>query len=102
MEEKTKIPELINVNLPIPTDDQVAETIQLIEKRLEDKRMNMYKNFHVKDGYSQAIEVLKSRKLDYGEVESVQGRAIVAIALDYLNGECSQEVLVNVPIKSQF
>ena len=102
MEEKNKIPELINVNLTTPTDEQVSETIQLIEKRLEDKRMNMYKNFNVKDGYNQAIKVLKSRKLDYGKVESVQGRAIVAIAFDYLNGECSQEVLVNVPIKSQF
>lgn len=99
---KKNISELINVHLPIPTDEQINETIKLIEKRLEDKRMNMYKNFHIKDGYNQAINVLKSRKLDYGQVESIQGRAIVAIAFDYLNGECSQEVLVNVPIKSQF
>jgi hypothetical protein len=102
MEEKTKTTELVNVNLPIPTDNQIAETIQLIEKRLEDKRINMYKNLNVKNGYSQSIEVLKSRKLNYGGVESIQGRAIVAIAFDYLNGQCSQEVLINVPLKSQF
>lgn len=97
-----KIAELLNVNLPKPTDDQIQEAIRMIEKRFEDKRINMTKNHAVKEGYTKAIEVLKSGKLDYDGLITVQGRAIAAIAFDYLNGECSQEVLVNVPLKSQF
>lgn len=101
-EEIKKIGELMNVSLPKPTPEQIEEAIKLIQDRFKDKKINMSKNLSVKQGYTQAIEVLKSGQLDYGEVESIQGCAIVAIAFDYLNGECSQEVLVNVPIKSQF
>lgn len=97
-----KIAELLNVNLPKPTDEQIQEAIRMIEKRFEDKRINMTKNHAVKEGYTKAIEVLKSGKLNYDGLITVQGRAIAAIAFDYLNGECSFEVLVNVPLKSQF
>lgn len=97
-----KIEELISVNLPIPTEEEISETIKLIEERLEDKRLNMFKNSNVKEGYTQALVVLKSRKLDYGNVESIQGRAIASIAYDYLCGDCSRNVLINVPVKSQF
>jgi hypothetical protein len=31
----------------------------------------------------------------------VQGRAIAVLAVDYLNGECTQEVLLGVPIKEK-
>lgn len=92
----------MNVDLPIPNPEQIEDTIRLIQKRFDDKKINMFKNFPVKEGYIQAIEVLKSGQLDYGNVESIQGRAIVSIAFDYLNGACSQEVLVNVPLKKQF
>lgn len=97
-----EIAKLLKTDLPKPTEDQIEETIRLIEKRLEEKGINMTKNHAVKEGYTKAIEVLKSGKLDYDGLITVQGRAIAAIAFDYLNGECSQEVLVNVPIKSQF
>lgn len=97
-----KIAELLNVNLPKPTEVQIQEAIRMIEKRFEDKRINMTKNHAVKEGYTKAIEVLKSSKLNYDGLITVQGRAIAAIAFDYLNGECSLEVLVNVPLKSQF
>lgn len=101
-QEAKKIAELINVSLPIPTKEEIEKTVSMIKERFKDKKINMTKNLPVKEGYTQAIEVLKSGKLDYSNVSSIQGRAIVAIAFDYLNGECSQEVLVNVPLKSQF
>lgn len=102
-EEKFKESErLLNFKVPNPTHDKVLETIELIEKRFEDKAINMAKNHAVKEGYTRAIEVLKSGKLNYDGLKTMQGRAIAAIAFDYLNGECPQNVLVNVPLKSQF
>jgi phosphopantetheinyl transferase (holo-ACP synthase) len=97
-----EIAKLLKTDLPKPTEDQIEETIRLIEKRLEEKGINMAKNHAVKEGYTKAIEVLKTKKLNYDGLTTVQGRAIAAISYDYLNGECTQELLTRVPLKSQF
>lgn len=87
-------------------EKEIKETITKIEERLSDKRVNRFVNAPVKEGYLKSIEILKGRQTDITkagleELKTVQGRAIVALAIDYLNGECEQNVLLRVPIKDK-
>ncbi len=88
------------------TDKEIQETITKIEERLADIRINRFVNAPVKEGYLKSIEILKSRQTDITkaglkELKTVQGRAIAALAIDYLVSECTQFVLLGVPIKDR-
>ena len=88
----------------LPTEDQIEETIQLINDRLDLPEIDLPKNAAVKEGYEEAVDilVLDKRKLEDTNIralKTIQGRFIAGMALDYLLGDCKQDVLVNVPIK---
>ena len=103
--EKVQFIEENKVIVPIPaTPEKIAQTIILIEQKLENKAINRFVNAGVKEGYLIALEVLESGFTDLekiGQLKTVQGRAIALLANDYLLGECSQEVFVAVPIKEK-
>lgn len=85
-------------------EKEIQETIQEIENKLADKKLNRFVNAPVKEGYLKAVEILKKRQTDITkakleELKTVQGRAIAALAIDYLKGECAQSILLGVPIK---
>lgn len=88
--------------LPIPNQEHIADTIQKIEARLQEKKINKFVNASVKEGYSKALEILKNNDIGfshYNELKTMQSKSIAAIAVDYLKGECAQEVLCNIPLK---
>ncbi len=88
--------------LPIPNEEHIACTINKIEARLQEKKINKFVNASVKEGYEKVLEILKNNDVTfdgYYELKTVQSKSIVAIAVDYLNGECAQEVLCNIPLK---
>lgn len=100
--EFERIAKLLNVHLPIPTDEEIEDTISRIEERLAEKKINKFINAPVKEGYTLALNLLKSKQEDYTgivDLDSMQGRFIATIAVDYLKGECSQEILCGVPLK---
>lgn len=87
-------------------DDKIENCIQGIKKRLDDKRVNRYCNQSVKIGYLRAIEILKEKHCNYDdarikELPTTQSRAIAILAVDFLNGECTEMVLLGVPIKDR-
>lgn len=87
-------------------DTEIQKTIQEIENRLADKRMNRFVNAPVKEGYLKAIEILSKQQTDITkakleELKTIQGRAIAALAIDYLKGECTRSILLGVPIKEK-
>lgn len=87
-------------------EKEIQSCILKIEELLNDKRINRFVNAPVKEGYLKSIEILKSGQTDITkagleELKTVQGRAIVALAIDYLNGECEQNVLLRVPIRDK-
>lgn len=86
------------------TDKEIIETIAKLEKKLADLRMAIPENASVKEGYQKSIEILKDKtdnisKAQLEVLNSVQSRAIAALAIDFLNGECPQYVLLDIPIK---
>ena len=88
----------------LPTEDEIEETLQIINDILERPEIDLLKNAAVKEGYDLAAEILAEdirdyTKADFDRVKSVQGRAIAGLAIDYLLGECEQKVLVGVPVK---
>lgn len=86
------------------TDKEIIETIAKLEKKLADPRMAIPENASVEEGYQKAIEILRTKtgnisKAKLETLSSVQSRAIAALAIDFINSECPQYVLLDVPIK---
>ncbi|MDD4822159.1 MAG: hypothetical protein PHI48_06335 [Bacteroidales bacterium] len=84
-------------------EKEIKNCIRGINKRLEDKRINRFCNAAVKAGYIKSLEILKKRTCNYEdanikELPSTQSRAIAVLAVDFLNGECTESVLLGVPI----
>lgn len=88
--------------LPIPQQEHIADTINKIEAILQEKKINKFVNASVKEGYTKALEILKNNDVAfdrYDELKTMQSKSIAAITVDYLKGDCAQEVLCNIPIK---
>lgn len=87
-----------------PSEGEIEATIQLINDILELPQIDLLKNTSVKEGYDEAVDILVEDKRSYGQIsnalKSVQARAIAVLAVDYLNGECTREILVGVPVKN--
>lgn len=97
-----KIAACLNVSYPIPDEKKILETVAIIEQKLSIKAINKSLNAPVKEGYTKALAILRSNQKDYSGVEFLktkQGKAISMLAVDYLNGQCSQEILCRVPLK---
>lgn len=93
----------LNVTYSRPTNEEREQTISFIRTRLDYKPINRHTNAGVKEGYLKAVEVLEKKQTDFNNVDvsgmkTTQGRAIVAMAIDYLNGLCKAETLIGVPI----
>ncbi len=88
--------------LPIPSQEHIAVTIKKIETILQEKKINKFVNASVKEGYAKALEILKNNDVGfckYDELKTMKSKSIAAITVDYLKGECAQEVLCNIPLK---
>lgn len=88
--------------LPVPQESHIADTIEKIELRLQEKKINKFANSSVKEGYIKALEILKDNDTGfnkYHQLKTIQSKSIAAIAVDYLKGDCAQEVLCGIPLK---
>lgn len=87
----------------IRTNLEIDRTITAISKRLEDKAMSKACNAALKEGYTEALAILKEQRDGYEGIadrcHTIQGRAIAVLAVDFLRGECNKKVLCNVPLK---
>lgn len=100
--DRNMIATFLGRKLPLPQDEHIADTIKKIELRLQEKKMNKFINASVKEGYIKSLEVLKNKDVRfdrYDELKTLQSKSIVAIAVDYLLGDCAQEVLCGIPLK---
>ena len=84
-----------------PTEEEIDQTFDLIQDRLEEVGMNLALNIQVKRGYEAALDILEGVKdaSDINEIQGVQASAIASLAVDYLLGDCSQKILLGVPLK---
>lgn len=97
-----RIAKLLNVKCPIPTDKDIEDTISMIREKLQKKEINRFVNAPIKEGYTMSVEILSNRQQGYLGIEKLktnQGRAIAMIAVDYLTGDCSQQVLCGIPLR---
>lgn len=85
------------------TEEEIQSAITLINQRRQEAGMKLPANAEVKAGYREALRVLcdKDESLEHiaANCQSVQARCIAWLAVDFLQGECSQNVLCNIPIK---
>ena len=85
------------------TKDEIKQCINGIRERLNIDQMNYPENKPVKEGYKKAIEILKRGSMDVTgqgieRLKSIRSRAIAILAIDYLNGDTTDFVLLNIPI----
>jgi hypothetical protein len=87
-----------------PSEDEIEDTLQKVQDRLEEKAMSLLANAAVKEGYEESVDILADDRRNYAGIDNLkttQARAIAVLAVDYLNGECTAEVLLGVPLKVQ-
>ena len=74
--------------------------ITRIETKLSNKRINLPMNKEIKEGYTEALRLLKDNITDENEItcESVRARCIAALAIDFQKGLCSEDILCNIPL----
>lgn len=105
MTEYERIANLINTpKIDKPEEYEIEQTISALKKRLQEKKMQNHKNKAILDGYKKSIEVLENKitsftNIDLSDLTEVQSRAIVALDVDYLDGQCSRKTLCGVPLK---
>lgn len=96
-DEYKRINALLRTHVNPPTDREVDGTISTIEQRMigKDENTPAFK------GYKAALGILNGRKNRMPNVDGlddIQSRAIAFIAIDYLKGDCSSDILVNIPL----
>lgn len=81
---------------------ELEAAIDAVQAKLQHEWINHPCNTAVRHGYTEAVRVLTEQVESYTSIQgcySVQSRAIAVLAVDYLLGECSLEVLCSVPVK---
>lgn len=80
----------------IPSTYEIEQTVEIIQKKIDSGKLSD----QVEKGYQEALDILVYRKDSYKHISptlmGVQARAIAGMAIDYLAGEVSQNVLVGV------
>lgn len=111
-----------------PTPERIKEVIEKVETRISVRRMNMNKNFAVKEGLTDSLRILNDRLTNpentyfqaettdewqelgkiYREqlngiekLETVAGRSIAILCVDWLNGKEQAIKFVDVKIKQR-
>lgn len=83
-----------------PSEDEIEETILMVSRKLQHPTTNREENNGMKSGYREAIKILVGNVRTYGEIdlmlEAGLALSIAVMAVDYLNGECSQKALLAV------
>jgi len=95
------IQSILHPKYDIPTDEEIQDTIAKIEERLNYKPINRYVNAGVKEGYQEAVKILREKRTTYeglANMKTVQGRAIAMLTIDYLNGNHKQRHLIEIKI----
>jgi DNA-binding winged helix-turn-helix (wHTH) protein len=84
--------------------NEIRGCIKAIKKLLKDERMNNPVNSSIKNGYKMSIDILKRRSTTHAgigieDLNTIQARAIAMLAIDYVNGDIADYVLLNIPLK---
>ncbi len=86
-----------------PSDEEIEETILLVSRKIQHPTTNRDENSAMKSGYREAIKILVDRVRTYEAIdmmlEAGLAQSIAVMAVDYLNGECSQKALLAVEPK---
>jgi len=96
-----KNPKFVSSKQTAPKQADIDNTIVRIKGRLAEKPINRHCNAardtRRRSTYSKTV--LPTSLSRPSATKTVQGRAIAACAIDYLQGWCSAETLCGVPIK---
>jgi septation ring formation regulator EzrA len=83
-----------------PTEEEINDTVAAINELLSSAETFHSENKDLQEGYEEAKRLLISRKNKYDEIipvlTSTKGKAVAVLAVKYLNGECSREVLMGL------
>lgn len=88
-------------SLAAPSKAEINQTVEIIQKKIDSGKLSD----QVAKGYEEALNILVYGKSSYRDISPTlvgdQARAIGILAVDYLNGEVSQMVLVGIERQSE-
>ena len=78
-----------------PTENEVVGTVDKIKTILQKSEISI----EASEGFAEALRILVGKFNSYDEIsdslKSDKSRAIAVLSVDYLNGECSEDTLLN-------
>ncbi|KAA0988932.1 hypothetical protein [Dyadobacter aurulentus] len=81
-----------------PTDEEVNDTIRQIRARIASPDRHDIRKEQIAQGYELALEILSEKSSNYADIPMKAGsepaKAIAVLAINYLKGECSRQVLL--------
>lgn len=86
------------------TENQIKDCIKAVKKQLNNPLIEKESNSSIKEGYTMALEILQNYKKpwvynDVKHLQTIQGRAIAILSIDFLHNECRQQNFCKIPIK---
>lgn len=84
-----------------PTSLEIQIAIDRLQFKLGDSTIEESFNFSQKEGFTEALVILKERRekfIGFEHLKTVRGRAIAVAAIEYLRGTCSQEILCGISL----
>lgn len=111
-----------------PSPEQIQDTINKVSEKLSVRALNMNKNFHIKEGFTDCLRILNDRLenpentyfkgetpaeweasnliyrkqlLGIDKLKTVEGRSIAVLCVDWLNGNEKAISFLDVEIKTR-
>lgn len=84
-----------------PSSLEIQTAINRLQFMLDDSNIEEPFNFSQKEGFTEAVTILKERRekfIGFEHLKTVRGRAIAVAAIEYLQGKCSQEIICGISL----
>jgi len=83
-----------------PTEQEIDDTVAAIREILSSDKTFHSEHPDLVEGYEEAVRLLIARKANYDDIKpallNTKSKAVAVLAVKYLNGECSKEVLTDL------
>jgi uncharacterized protein YgiM (DUF1202 family) len=88
-----------NFEQDTPTSDEIKYAVEALSNKAAQLDISLTEDAALIEGYQEAIDILQNDKRTYDQIsvhlKTDQAKVIAVKAVDYLNGTCSQKLLLN-------
>lgn len=86
-----------------PTEEEIDDTAAAIREILSSDKIIHSEQQDLLEGYEEALRLLTARNRNYDDIKpalsNTKAKAVAVLAVKYLNGESSKEILTGIFLK---